>query len=1006
MIFDYFRIPSLSRSQRNRPKLKRRLSVQTLESRRVLASVVVTTLGDVTNPNDGLISLREAVAQVNPLAEDSIIRFSPTLFPGNEQTLLLSQGAIGVQSNQSIEIIGPGRDQLTIDAQSNSRVMQFSGTGDLRLSGVKLTNGFASGQSEPGGGLKFDSPRTLTLQDVVVFNNRTSGPDSGGGGIAVVGGGVADIIDSEITNNQTLNTTSHGGGIFAIAHLRLRNTYIALNQTGTTDSDGGGIFASDPITTRVHQLTSVTLFGNRSRSDGGGAYLASSARIDNVTLSGQEAEGEGGGFFLTGNGDFRLRSSTIVEGLADVGGGVFIHTDPTKVIFQNSIVALNTGTVSGPDVSGGVGQVVNNSIVPVLQSTLLGNASGTGLNASSTPDTNGNRIGSTATPIDPMLRPLAFYGGTIRTLRPQLNSIVVDAGSSTLATGGSDPIVNDGRGQPFVRVFNAIDLGAYEEQPIVTPVITWAKPENLLLGSSLTTTQLNATVNANGTLTYNPTSGSVLGLGDHTLSVSFLPADINFVNLANASTTITVVEPGDYGDAPSSYLTRHAQVGPSHKQSNLRLGETITYEADADPNRLPNATTDADDNGVSFLTSIVASATNVTRATLSVEASASGLLDAWVDFNRSGTFEANEKLIAAAGIPVIAGENRITFDVPSGATPGQTFARFRLSTVGGLGPGGQANDGEVEDYAIVLLDGSAPIDQTIDVPGNLITVIRDGNDLVVRRRGVEVYRSPFASIDRLSILTDAFSGVLELNATNGGVVPVGGIRYDGRGQIDTLRTVGAIASIDLTAGSIWDLISVEAIDISDVAETTIRLDATTLAAIDTNDDGLILTGQSSDQVVITDPSNWRAGDPSLIGDELFAKFETTDSFFQTNIDAGKGWQNLLQPSDIDNDGQVTPLDALKVINGIRRGRYFDRATGELVPVDQADPFPGEYYDQDGDNKITPIDALKVINAIRRRGSGESTTHVAAVPIDSIRPTKKLNVADLDSGSLRDTYPNT
>jgi GEVED domain/Dockerin type I domain len=999
MIFDYFRLPSLSRSKRNRPRFKRCLSVQTLENRRVLATVLVTTLNDVTNPGDGVISLREAIAQVNPLAEDSIIQFAPTLFPGAKQTLSLSQGAFRIQSDHSIEVIGPGSDQLVLDAQSNSRVMQFSGNGDLRLVGVELTNGFAAGQSESGGGLKFDSPGTLTLEDVRVFNNRTSGPESGGGGVAVIGGGIANIIDSEISNNQTLNTESPGGGIFATAHLVIRNTYIALNRTNATDSDGGGVFASDPDANRIHQLNSVSFFSNQSRNDGGGAYLGSSAQIDNVTATGQDADDRGGAFYLTGDGDFSIRSSTIVGGVANVGGGIFIHTDPTNVVFQNSIIALNTGTTSGPDVTGGVGAVVNNTIVPGMQFTLLGNASGTGLTPSSTPDANSNRIGSAATPIDPMLRTFAFYGGTIRTLRPQLNSVVIDAGSNALATGGSDPIVNDGRGQPFARIFNTIDLGAFEEQPMVTPVITWTKPENILVGTALSSAQLNATVNANGTLTYNPsnTSGTVLGLGNHTLRVSFFPADTDFVNVANASTTLTVVEPADYGDAPSSYLTRHEQNGASHKQSTLRLGESIAYEADANPNRLPNATTDADDDGVSFLTSLVASSTTITRATISVEASANGLLDAWVDFNRNGTFDTNEKLIAAAGIPVVAGDNRITFEIPSGATPGQTFARFRLSTTGGLGPSGQANDGEVEDYSVTLLDGSVPTDQTIDVPGNLITVIRDSNDLVVRRRGVEVYRSPFASIDRLSILTDAFSGVLELNTTNGDVVPVGGIRYDGRGQIDTLRTVGPLASIDLTAGSIWDLISVEAIDIGDAAATTVRFDAATLDAIDTNDDGLILTGQSNDQFVITDRPNWRSGDPTLIGDELFAKLETTGSFFQTNINAGNGWQNILEPNDIDNDGLVTPLDALVVMNGIRRGRYFDRATGDLVSIDQADPFPGEYYDQDGDNKITPLDALKVFNTIRRRGSGESQNSRPAAPIDSIRPIKKIRPSEEQGG---------
>ena len=39
----------------------------------------------------------------------------------------------------------------------------------------------------------------------------------------------------------------------------------------------------------------------------------------------------------------------------------------------------------------------------------------------------------------------------------------------------------------------------------------------------------------------------------------------------------------------------------------------------------------------------------------------------------------------------------VTFDVPSSAVAGTTYARFRLSTSGDLGVGGLAPDGEVED---------------------------------------------------------------------------------------------------------------------------------------------------------------------------------------------------------------------------------------------------------------------------------------------------------------------
>src|SRR5205085_85588 len=45
--------------------------------------------------------------------------------------------------------------------------------------------------------------------------------------------------------------------------------------------------------------------------------------------------------------------------------------------------------------------------------------------------------------------------------------------------------------------------------------------------------------------------------------------------------------------------------------------------------------------------------------------------------------------------------------VPSTARLGTSFARFRLSTVGGLKTTGVATDGEVEDYAVLISPPSA-----------------------------------------------------------------------------------------------------------------------------------------------------------------------------------------------------------------------------------------------------------------------------------------------------------
>ena len=85
------------------------------------------------------------------------------------------------------------------------------------------------------------------------------------------------------------------------------------------------------------------------------------------------------------------------------------------------------------------------------------------------------------------------------------------------------------------------------------------------------------------------------------------------------------------------------------------------------------------------------------------------------------------------------------------------------------------------------------------------------------------------------------------------------------------------------------------------------------------------------------------------------------------------WQNLIAPSDVNNDGMTSARDALLVINEVARGAFKDQATGLLIHPTELDAWPGLYYDQNGDNRATAIDALRVINELARQespGGGE------------------------------------
>ena len=93
---------------------------------------------------------------------------------------------------------------------------------------------------------------------------------------------------------------------------------------------------------------------------------------------------------------------------------------------------------------------------------------------------------------------------------------------------------------------------------------------------------------------------------------------------------------------------------------------------------------------------------------ITVVASAAGLLDAFIDFNRDGDWnDPGEKIFNS--VLVQPGENLLIANTPINASPGETRARFRLSNLGGLGVSTLSASGEIEDYAVTIRGGVPPV---------------------------------------------------------------------------------------------------------------------------------------------------------------------------------------------------------------------------------------------------------------------------------------------------------
>ncbi|MFZ4707389.1 MAG: FISUMP domain-containing protein [Bacteroidales bacterium] len=74
------------------------------------------------------------------------------------------------------------------------------------------------------------------------------------------------------------------------------------------------------------------------------------------------------------------------------------------------------------------------------------------------------------------------------------------------------------------------------------PVITWANPADIMYGKLLSTTQLNATVDASGTFLYTPPTGTKLNEGaNQDLKVDFTPTDAVTYNSVSKTVKINVM---------------------------------------------------------------------------------------------------------------------------------------------------------------------------------------------------------------------------------------------------------------------------------------------------------------------------------------------------------------------------------------------------------------------------------------------------------------------------------
>ncbi|WP_420237235.1 Ig-like domain-containing protein [Telmatobacter bradus] len=211
-----------------------------------------------------------------------------------------------------------------------------------------------------------------------------------------------------------------------------------------------------------------------------------------------------------------------------------IITPSLSIAFSPSPMAVNQGD-TGDQVT--IDVTNTSSSVEIDASAVLTLTLPTGMTATALSDTSGGWHCTVSTLTCTRSTSLASNASDSVTLTVNIPSY-----ASSGLTSDTGQITATVSSTSFSNNVSNIDAVVFQK----TPLIHWPTPASIYYGTSLGSTQLNATAQLNdttvaGTYTYSPNSGEVLTPGSQALYVVFTPSDTTHYTSANGSNSIHVL---------------------------------------------------------------------------------------------------------------------------------------------------------------------------------------------------------------------------------------------------------------------------------------------------------------------------------------------------------------------------------------------------------------------------------------------------------------------------------
>ncbi|HEU4836815.1 MAG TPA: tandem-95 repeat protein [Pyrinomonadaceae bacterium] len=540
------------------------------EDHTVCGDSVVTSTAD-----SGAGSLRQIIADA---CDNSTITFD--LAGAGPHTITLTTGELVVAKNLTIN--NNSGESITISGNNASRVFNINVGKTVSILDLTLTNGKAAdgaaggagvgGFGEDGGAVFNDGTLTLTRVNVTNSRSGNGGSSSSNPGEAGKGGGIyttgtLTMTDCTVSGNIGGNggtgpgfngTGGDGGGIYVFGGTAaLTGVTLNSNTIGTgAGGSGGGLFVrgTTAVTIKSSAITNNASGGSAGTEGfGGGIFINGVLTVVSSTISGNTSGGPGGGIMNQGTGNLTLVNSTVSGNHSATGSHGISNDTLTTMVISNCTITNNSPSSSsgfGIQTFGGTAQVGNTIVAG------NGGASGSDLNGTFTSQGNnligksdgtngftngvtGDLVGTLASPINPLLGPLANNGGPTQTHALLQLSPAIEAGNNAIVAADTldldgdlntaEPIPFDQRGTGFPRILDSadanltqtVDIGAFELHPSIEDIANQSTNENTVknvsfnigddtgaLITSVTATSSNTTLVPNANLLVSGSSGT------------------------------------------------------------------------------------------------------------------------------------------------------------------------------------------------------------------------------------------------------------------------------------------------------------------------------------------------------------------------------------------------------------------------------------------------------------------------------------------------------------------